>query len=57
MWMSSPRSTSRMPRPSMARDRVADLLLVAAQETLAIADGLVLARQPAIDDVLHEASA
>jgi hypothetical protein len=38
-----------------ALDRLADLLLVAAQKTLAIADGLVLARQPAIDDVLHEA--
>jgi hypothetical protein len=38
--------------------RVADLLAVAAQETLAVADGLVLARQASIDDLLqggHEA--
>jgi hypothetical protein len=40
-----------------AAHRVADLLLVAAQESLAVADGLVLARQPSVDDVLHEASA
>ena len=31
----------------------ADLLAVAPQETLAVADGLVLARQPAVDDLLQ----
>ncbi len=40
-----------------ALDRLADLLLVAAQEALAVADGLVLARQPPVDDVLHQAPA
>jgi hypothetical protein len=30
---------------------------VAAQEALAVADGLVLARQPAIDDLLHVGAA
>jgi hypothetical protein len=33
-------------------DRLADLVLVAAQEALAVADGLVLARQPPVDDLL-----
>ena len=36
-----------------ALDRLADLLLVPAQEALAVADRLVLARQPAIDDALQ----
>ena len=36
-----------------ALDRLADLILVAAQETLAVADGLVLARQPPVDDLLQ----
>ena len=35
-----------------APHRLADLLLVAAQEALAVADRLVLARQPPIDDLL-----
>jgi hypothetical protein len=35
-----------------ALDRLADLVLVAAQEALAVADGLVLARQPPVDDRL-----
>ena len=34
-------------------NRFADLLAVAPQETFAIADGLVLARQTAIDDLLQ----
>ncbi len=33
--------------------RIANLLAVAAQEALAVADGLVLARQPPIDDLLE----
>jgi hypothetical protein len=33
-------------------DRVAKLLLIAAQEPFAVADGLVLARQTPIDDLL-----
>ena len=36
-----------------ALHRLADLLLVPAQEAFAVADGLVLARQPPVDDVLH----
>ena len=35
-----------------ALDRLADLILVAAQKALAVADGLVLARQPPVDDLL-----
>ena len=35
-----------------APDRVAHLVVVAAQEALAVADGLVLARQTPIDDLL-----
>jgi len=33
--------------------RLAHLHLVAAQEALTVADGLVLASQPPVDDVLH----
>ena len=36
-----------------APHRVAHLVLIAAQEALAVADGLVLARQPPIDDLLE----
>ena len=36
-----------------ASHRLADLLAIAPQETLAVADGLVLARQPAVDDLLQ----
>jgi hypothetical protein len=36
-----------------AAHRVADLVLVAAQEALAVADRLVLAGQPSVDDVLR----
>jgi hypothetical protein len=36
-----------------ALHRFADLLLVAAQEALTVADRLVLAGQPAIDDLLQ----
>ena len=40
-----------------APHRVAHLVVMAAQEALAVADRLVLARQPAIDDLLkHEYS-
>jgi hypothetical protein len=35
-----------------ALDRLADLVLVAAQEPLAVADRLVLAGQPPVDDLL-----
>jgi hypothetical protein len=36
-----------------ALHRLADLVRVAAQEALAVADGLVLARQPSINDLLE----
>ncbi|MFD2453840.1 hypothetical protein [Ideonella paludis] len=35
-----------------ALHRVADLVFVALQKALAVADGLVLAGQPAVDDLL-----
>ena len=33
---------------------LADLLAIAPQETLAVANGLVLARKPAVDDLLQD---
>jgi len=36
-----------------ALDRLANLVLVAPQKALSVADGLVLARQPPVDDLLQ----
>ena len=57
MWMSSPLlHVADAATVDGAAHRFAQLLLVAAQKAFAVADGLVLARQAPIDDLLKHVS-